>query len=130
MNTWIVIGFVCVCVLLETVAEIVLNKWAKPKFGGGNSLMVIGIACYVGIAVAYAHGLSHGSVTVANAWWQCLSLIVITVVGITMFRNRPTIGQWCGISIVAFGTVLLLAGSPELKGASTSAWFKEWSPIK
>ncbi len=134
MNTWIVIGFVCVCVLLETLAEIFLNKWAKPTFRANTDgkawMMVLGIVLYVGIAVAYAFALKHGSVTVANAWWQCLSLIVITIVGIYMFRNRPTIGQWCGICLVFFGTIMLLAGSPEFKGASntSSVWFKEWSP--
>lgn len=132
MNTWAVIGFVCVCVLLETLAEIVLNKWAKPGStnGGKAWMMAVGITFYIGIAVVYGFGLKYGSVTIANAWWQCLSLVTITLVGVYMFHNKPTIGQWCGVCVLFAGTLLLLAGSPEFKRTSSDTiWFKKWSPI-
>lgn len=132
INTWVVVGFVCVCVALETLAEITLNHWADKTTNHRNKswMMAVGIALYIGIAVAYAFALKNGSVTVANAWWQCLSLVIITGVGIYLFRDRPTIGQWVGIGVVALGTILLLSGSPELKGSgNTSAWFREWSPL-
>ena len=133
MNTWVVIGFVIVCVVLETFAEISLNKWAQKTTDGRNKtwMMAVGIVLYIGIAVTYAFALKNGTVTVANAWWQCLGLIVITLVGIYLFHDKPTIGQWIGIIVVAVGTILLLSGSPEFKSSgNTSAWFQEWSPVQ
>lgn len=124
-NTWAVLKLVSVCVVLELLAEIALNVRAKadtpPPWMPSWALLALGILLYVAIAITYGESLRYGEVTVANAMWQCLALFIITIVGVFMFGDRPSVGQWVGLSIAAAGFVIMLSGSKELGNGS---WFQ------
>ncbi|MBD52925.1 MAG: hypothetical protein CL450_06480 [Acidimicrobiaceae bacterium] len=125
MNTGWVFGLVLVCVVLEILAEVVLNIWAKPTEASQNIprglFLVSGLVLYCLIGLVYGNALKHGEVTLANAMWQCLALLTVTAVGVSVFGDRPSTGQWAGIGIAALGFVVMLSGSKEL---GTGKWFR------
>ena len=125
MNTGWVFGSVLVCVVLEILAEVVLNIWAKPTEASQNIprglFLVSGLVLYCLIGLVYGNALKHGEVTLANAMWQCLALLTVTTVGVSVFGDRPSTGQWAGIGIAALGFVVMLSGSKEL---GTGKWFR------
>lgn len=116
---------VLVCVVLEILAEVVLNIWAKPTEASQNIprglFLVSGLVLYCLIGLVYGNALKHGEVTLANAMWQCLALLTVTAVGVSVFGDRPSTGQWAGIGIAALGFVVMLSGSKEL---GTGKWFR------
>jgi drug/metabolite transporter (DMT)-like permease len=123
-NTWIVLKLVSVCVVLELLAEIALNVRAKadtPPWMPGWTLLALGILLYVAVAVVYGESLRYGEVTISNAMWQCLALLIVTIVGVFLFKDRPSVGQWVGLGIVTAGFVIVLSGSKEL---GNSSWFR------
>lgn len=125
MNTGWVFGLVLVCVVLEILAEVVLNIWAKPTEASQNIprglFLVSGLVLYCLIGLVYGNALKHGEVTLANAMWQCLALLTVTAVGVSVFGDQPSTGQWAGIGIAALGFVVMLSGSKEL---GTGKWFR------
>ena len=126
-NIYWVIGLVVGCVVLELVAEYALNTWAKstPQNAPQNRWWLGGgIALYIAIAIVYGWSLMYGQVTIANAMWQCLALVFITIIGVAVFKDRPTLGQWVGLGIATVGFIVLVSGSKEF-GSKTrrQAWF-------
>lgn len=123
---WTIVALTTLCTAIEVVAEVVLKKFAGPVSTpwpvrrGRLGLLVLGALLYFVIGIVYGFTLSFGSVTISNSIWQCSSILLVTAVGVVLFRDRPTILQWSGIGAVVVGSVLLVAGDGRTP---------EWSPI-
>lgn len=125
-NTTYVILFVAICMLIEMFAEIALNFWAKPNAWHQHYLpLVVGILLYALIGYVYGTSLRYGSVTIANCLWQCFSIIFIGCIGVLIFGDKPTRGQWWGMAIVLVGTVLMVLASPERWVSLPDSWFEK-----
>ena len=126
MLIWITVALTTLCTAIEVVAEVVLKKFAGPVATpwavrrGRLGLLILGALMYFAIGLVYGYTLTFGSVTISNSIWQCSSLLLVTAVGVAVFRDRPTILQWSGIGAVLVGSILLVAGDGRTP---------EWSPL-
>ena len=121
VNIPVVLGFLLGCVALEVAGSFCLNQWALRKAAKPWLFAMIGVVCYACIALLYGASLKHGSLSMNNALWQSVALIIVTLVGIGFFKDRLTLGQWVGVSIVSVGFIVLLSGSENF---GTSNWFR------
>lgn len=124
-NTWIAVGLVSLAMALEAGAEVSLATWAQKNPAMG--LFALGIFLYAVIGAVYGYSLKYASITIANTLWQLFSIVVVGLIGVFAFKDRPTVGQWTGIGFAAVGAGLILSGSPEL--GEGRGWFREWSPV-
>lgn len=124
-NTWIAVGLVALAMALEAGAEVSLAIWAQKNPAVG--LFVLGIFLYAVIGAVYGYSLKFASITIANTLWQLFSIIVVGLIGILAFKDRPTIGQWTGLGFATIGAAFILSGSPEL--GEGQGWYREWSPV-
>lgn len=127
---WVLVLAVCIVALVELVADYLLKKWSFDHrrwwFLAGGMVVYAVVGCMYGVA------LLLGDLTIANSIWQVLSVVSVTVMGVFLFRERPTIGQWIGIAIITAGLIVMLLGSKGIFPIlwENSFWHKEWSPIK
>ena len=125
-NTWIAVGLVSLAMALEAGAEVSLATWAQKNPVVG--LFVLGIVLYAIIGAVYGYSLKYASITIANTLWQLFSIVVVGLIGVVAFKDKPTVGQWTGLGCAAVGAALILSGSPEL--GEGKGWYREWSPLK
>tara|TARA_Y100001970_G_scaffold150071_1_gene184027 strand:+ start:109 stop:501 length:393 start_codon:yes stop_codon:yes gene_type:complete len=124
-NTWIAVGLVALAMALEAGAEVSLATWAQKNPAVG--LFVLGIFLYAVIGAVYGYSLKFASITIANTLWQLFSIIVVSLIGILAFQDKPTVGQWAGLGFSVIGAGIMLSGSPEL--GEGKGWYREWSPV-
>ena len=124
-NTWIAVGLVSIAMALEAGAEFSLATWAQKNPVVG--LFILGIILYAIIGAVCGYSLRYASITIANTLWQLFSIIVVGLIGVVAFKDRPTVGQWSGLGFAAVGATLILSGSPEL--GEGKGWYREWSPM-
>ena len=126
MLIWITVALTTLCTAIEAGAEVVLKKFAGNAGAvvgerrGRAGLWLLGAFMYFVIGIVYGYTLTFGTVTIANGIWQCSSILLITMVGVVVFKDRPTALQWGGLGAVLLGSVLLVAGD----GVTP-----EWSPL-
>lgn len=122
-STWAIVGLVLVCVFLEIVGEITLKWWTIDATW---YYMLFGILSYLCIAVVYGFALKQGSLVVANGLWQIFALIIISVIGVIMFKESLTVGQWFGLTVALIGMIVFFTGLPELADKTSTGWFASW----
>ena len=116
------------CTALEGGAEVALKQWAGPADGttswtdrwGRPSLLALGVVLYAVIGLVYGFALVYSTVTIANSIWQCLSILLITAIGVLFFKDKPTLIQWAGLVATLLGLIFLILGD----GRSA-----RWSPV-
>ena len=124
--TWAIIALVLLCVVLEIIGEITLKWWT---INSTWYYLLGGILSYILIAIVYGYALKQGSLIVANGLWQIFALVIISIIGVVMFRESLTLGQWFGLTLALVGMVVFFTGLPEMANARADGWFSQW-PIR
>ena len=104
-SLWILLLLIFILTIVEVGADIYLTKWAKTN---NNVHLILGVIIYGIVGLIYGYSLKYGMLTIANAFWQIFSIILVTLVGYCMFKERPTAFQWLGLGVVLFGFIILL----------------------
>lgn len=126
---WLLFVAVCVVAVVELAADYLLKRWSCNHKHWWY--LVAGMAVYAVVGCGYGVALLLGDLTIANSIWQVLSVVSVTLMGVFLFREKPTFGQWTGIAIITIGLLVMLLGS---KGVLPSIWentifHKTWSPM-
>ena len=125
-NTWIAVGLVSLAMALEAGAEVSLATWAQKNPVVG--LFMLGILLYAIIGAVYGYSLKYASITIANTLWQLFSIVVVGLIGVVAFKDKPTVGQWTGP-----GCAAVRGRSDTLRVTRTRGGegvVREWSPLK
>ena len=112
-STFYLILLVSIVALMEVGAEFALGLAAREPSFRASAKFIVGVLLYAAIGVLYGYSLRHGSITIANGFWQIFSIVSISAVGIWYFGDRPTLGQIVGLLVVIIGSMLMFSGSPE-----------------
>lgn len=99
-NFW----FLVLCIIIiETISLSILAKEAQKKTG----LYIIGIIGYLLVGFLFLRVLKLKSMSKANAIWNILSIILVSIVGYFLFRETIDYIQGIGI-ILAIISILLI----------------------
>lgn len=105
---YLAIGIVTLIALMELGGISCLKEWSRRKDAG---FMVGGVLLYIGVALLFAYGLTLGNLATLNAMWQALAIIVVTVIAVAVYKEKLSLWETCGVTMVGIGVVLLGCGT-------------------
>lgn len=131
MRFLLLISFICILSVVEIFADLSLMEWAS-KFRSKNQHwgLIMGIGIYALVGLLYGISLIYGKLSVANTVWQVLSILIVFFIGVYVYSESPTVGQWVGVVIIIVGLMCVLASEPDIWPPNwrLSFWHKAWKP--
>lgn len=68
--------------------------------------LIVGIALYVCVAFAIYNAYDYKGVGMVNAIWSAISIILLVMIGIMVFKEKITIQEYVGILFIIMGIFL------------------------
>ena len=99
-----VIGWLALLLLLEVVAEILLQQWASFN---KDSFLVAGVLAYAALALAFANAMKHTTLSNFNAMWQSGNLLVVGIYGVLVLGEPLRLRQKLGFASALIAILLL-----------------------
>lgn len=93
--------------IIITFLEFFALWWLKSR--KGDTLGIVGATLfYLGIMAILGGLISrHGNITVVNAVWQVMNVIIVTILGVVIFKEEISVKE--GVALLfAFLAVLLI----------------------
>ena len=88
----------------EILAEILLQKWAKND---NPVYLLTGIASYIVLAVLFGFAMKSGDLTTINAAWQCGNVLLVSLYGIFVLKEKLSHRQLFGIVLATIAVFLV-----------------------
>ncbi|KAF0804334.1 SMR family transporter [Alloalcanivorax xenomutans] len=107
MNPWL---FLLAAIVTEVMGTSVM------KLASGEAPITGHLAMYVLITLSYyclARAVEHIPLGVAYALWEALGLLLIALVGLTLFAESLSLWQWLGMLLLLSGIALLKVGTRD-----------------
>lgn len=101
---WVHLAFLAAAIALEVLSEVLIklsDGFRRRWLGFGGLVLIVAAFACLGRAVEAI------PLAVAYAVWGGFGLVVILLVGRTIFHQRLTREAWIGVALVLAGTVLL-----------------------
>ena len=100
------IFYLVILVIVELLSVSSIKYWAdhknKPLF------LYLGLGGYLLVGLIFAYILYvHADMTIVNAMWQVLNIILVSIVGIIIFKEKLTKIQYIGLFFAVLATILL-----------------------
>ena len=127
----LLIGLIIILGVVEIFADISLADWARNVRSGGSFWgLAAGVSIYALVGILYGLALLFGKLSIANTLWQVISIVIVFMIGVYMFNESPTIGQWISLVIIIVGLGCMLSADSEVwKTPNKKFWHKEWNPF-
>ena len=91
----IIILYIVILVLVEATAIDMITRWKENRH---NYFLLYAVIFYIMVALLFAFILKDApSVTVANSLWQSLSIVVITTMGLLVYKDNLSTIQLIGL---------------------------------
>lgn len=98
------ISLLIILVLLEILSVSSLKYWSVKK---NNTFLYLGILGYLSVGFLFAYILkTHSNMTIINALWQVLNIILVSTVGILIYKEKITNLQYIGILFAIIATTI------------------------
>lgn len=91
-------------VILELLSVSSLKYWSVRK---NNTFLILGILGYLAVGCFFAYILhTHSNMTIINALWQVLNIILVSIVGILIYKEKLSVIQYIGMIFAIIATVI------------------------
>lgn len=98
------VSLLIILVILEILSVSSLKYWSVEK---NNIFLYLGILGYLSVGILFAYILyTHSNMTVINALWQVLNIILVSTVGILIYKEKLTNLQYIGIIFAIIATII------------------------
>ena len=101
----LLIGIVVLICILELGGISCLKQWATSK---NRWYFTGGILLYIMVACLLAYSLTLGQLSIVNAMWQVIALLLVTAVSIFFFKEHLTTIEWVGLGVISVGFVIMV----------------------
>lgn len=129
MRVALLLGLITIVGVTEIFADLALKQWAiQTKAEKSHWGLIAGAAIYAVVGVLYGLSLLFGKLSIANTIWQVFSIVVVFGIGVYMFGEKPSIGQWISTVVILVGLGLMLSAEPPADQSKKSFWTTEWAP--
>lgn len=98
------LGWVTGLVGLEIVSELLLREWAKTR---ELRYALAGACTYVILAAVFALSMKSGNMTTINAAWQCGNVVLVSLYGMLVLREKLSPRQKAGVAAAALAVFLV-----------------------
>lgn len=130
MRFWFVLAFILILSVVEIFADLSLAEWANTqRFLNQHWGLVAGVGIYAIVGVLYGISLVYGKLSIANTIWQIMSIVIVFWIGVYMYKERPSIGQWIGVSVIILGMAVIVLAEKDVWTTTHPIWHKPWSPF-
>lgn len=97
--------YIGLLVVLELISVSSLKYWSA---GESRLFLYLGLFGYLMVGALFAYILSiHSNMTVINGLWQVLNIILVSAVGIFLYKEKLTPLQMIGVGFAILATALL-----------------------
>jgi multidrug transporter EmrE-like cation transporter len=97
--------YIVILVIVEILTVTSIKQWSIHK---NNLFIVLGLLGYLAVGCIFAYILyTHSEMTIVNSLWQILNIILITGLGLLVYKEKLTIKQYIGVFLAIISTVLL-----------------------
>ena len=76
--------------------------------------LIAGILIYALVGLLYGVSLVYGKLSIANTIWQIMSIVIVFWIGVYMYNERPTLGQWIGVSVILVGMAFIMLAEKDI----------------
>lgn len=133
MRFWILLLLIFILGVTEIFADVSLMEWAsKQRLQNVHWGLVTGIAIYALVGLLYGISLIYGKLSVANTVWQVLSIVIVFGLGIFLYKEAPTIGQWLAVGLILVGLGLIIFSEKDVwpLNRRLPVLHQAWTPLE
>ncbi len=112
MNNIIFIIFIIISVFLETIAQSIMkNSINKFKFINisKNNRVILGIFLYALLGLSVSYTINYKKLIEYNIIWHLFHFFIIFLVGILVFKEKPSKQQTLGIILGIISIIILMS---------------------
>ncbi len=77
------------------------------KSQGNIPILLLGMACYCGVAYGLYLSYQYRGVGIVNALWSSLSIVLMLIIGAALFNEKLKIREWIGIALLISGIIVI-----------------------
>lgn len=97
--------YIIILVTIELLSVTVIKQWS---ISNNNIFLTLGLLGYLIVGGFFAYILHiHSEMTVINSLWQVMNIILVSVIGLFIYKEKLTLIQTLGVICAVIATVLL-----------------------
>lgn len=97
--------YVVILVTVELLTVTSLKQWSVTK---NHTFLALGLLGYLVVGAIFAYILNiHSEITVVNSLWQVMNIILVSAVGLLLYKEKLSTIQYVGVVFAVIATVLL-----------------------
>ncbi len=96
--------------LIALINTLDLTGILAAKFFSFNKnplLLALTVACFGGAGYFFAKSLQYQGAAITNILWIAISVILVTILGYFLFKEKITTIQFVGIAFILVGLILV-----------------------
>jgi multidrug transporter EmrE-like cation transporter len=99
-----IILYLVILVLLEASAIDMISRWKENRH---SYFLFYAVILYITVALFFAFILKDApSVTVTNSLWQSLNIIIITMMGLLLYKDKLSTIQLTGLVFAILAVII------------------------
>lgn len=97
--------YIILLVVVELLTVSSLKYWSENK---NNFFLYFGLFGYLSVGGIFAYILNkHSEITIINNLWQVLNIILVSILGIVIYKEKLSTKQMVGVFLAIVATILL-----------------------
>lgn len=97
--------YIVILVIVELLTVSSLKHWSITK---NNLFLYFGLFGYIVVGGIFSYILyTHSDITIINSLWQVLNVILVSALGLMIYKEKLTTKQIIGVIIAIISTILL-----------------------
>ena len=99
------IMYISSLVIIELLSVSSLKYWSETN---KSIFLYLGLLGYLLVGTLFAYILNiHSDMSVINSLWQVLNIILVSIIGIMIYKEKLSVIQYIGISLAIISVILL-----------------------
>lgn len=99
------IMYISSLVIIELLSVSSLKYWSETN---KYIFLYLGLLGYLLVGTLFAYILNiHSDMSIINSLWQVLNIILVSIIGIMIYKEKLSVVQYIGLSLAIISVILL-----------------------